>query len=262
MKRVDLNCDMGESFGAYTLGSDEELMEYVTSVNIACGFHAGDAATMRRTVTRALDKGAALGAHPGLQDLAGFGRRRMDITPQEAYDLVVYQIGALWGFIRAEGGAMQHVKPHGELYNMAAYQPKLAEAVAEAVYAVDPGLMLFGLAGSELIAAGERAGLRTASEVFSDRTYQVDGSLTSRRLPDALITNDDEAVLQVIRMIDEGKVLSQQGIDVSIRADTVCIHGDGEHAAAFAKKIHSALQQSGIRLQAAGAAVPRVNGQA
>lgn len=249
---VDLNCDMGESFGAYKLGRDSEVLKFVTSANIACGFHAGDPATMRQTVKLALEHGVALGAHPGLQDLVGFGRRDMDLSPQEAYDIVVYQIGALWGFVRAQGAKLQHVKAHGSLYNMAARNAGLAEAIAEAVYKVDPELILFGLAGSELIQAGKKAGLRTASEVFSDRTYQSDGSLTSRRLPDALITDEEQSVKQVIRMVAEGKVLSQQNVDVAIQADTICIHGDGIHAVEFAGKIRSSLTAAGITVQPAG----------
>lgn len=249
---VDLNCDMGESFGAYKLGRDSEVLKFVTSANIACGFHAGDPATMRQTVKLALDHGVAIGAHPGLQDLVGFGRRDMDLSPQEAYDIVVYQIGALWGFVRAQGAKLQHVKAHGSLYNMAARNAGLAEAIAEAVYKVDPELILFGLAGSELIQAGKKAGLRTASEVFSDRTYQSDGSLTSRRLPDALITDEDQSVKQVIRMVAEGKVMSQQNVDVAIQADTICIHGDGIHAVEFAGKIRSSLTAAGITVQPAG----------
>ncbi|MFC5447549.1 LamB/YcsF family protein [Paenibacillus aestuarii] len=252
MRYVDLNCDMGESFGAYTLGRDAEIMPYITSANIACGFHAGDAGTMRKTVKLALEHGVGIGAHPGLQDLIGFGRRKMDISPREAYDIVVYQIGALWGFVRAEGGAMQHVKAHGELYNMAAVNPALAEAIAEAVYQVDPNLILLGLAGSELVKAGKKAGLRTASEVFSDRTYQSDGSLTSRRQPDSMITDDQEALKQVIRMVNEGKVLSRQQVDVNIQADTICIHGDGVHALAFARTINDSLAQAGITVQPIG----------
>lgn len=252
MRYVDLNCDMGESFGAYRLGRDAEILPYVTSANIACGFHAGDAATMRKTVKLALENGVAIGAHPGLQDLIGFGRRKMDISPQEAYDIVVYQIGSLWGFVRSEGGTMQHVKAHGELYNMAAVNPSLAEAIAEAVYKVDPELILFGLAGSELIKAGQKAGLRIASEVFSDRTYQSNGSLTSRRQPDAMITDDEEAVRQVIRMVNEGKVLTRQNVDIDIQADTICIHGDGVRALEFAKTIHDALEQAGITVQPIG----------
>jgi len=250
MKTVDLNCDMGESFGAYRMGRDEELLDCVTSASIACGFHAGDPGTMRRTVGQALERGVAIGAHPGLPDLVGFGRRRMDISPQEAYDLVVYQVGALWGFVRAAGGQLQHVKPHGELYNMAARDAALAEAIAEAVYRIDPGLILYGLAGSELVSAGRHVGLRTASEAFADRTYQADGSLTPRSSPDALIGSDEEAVAQVIRMVRQGKVMSRQLAEFEIQADTICIHGDGEHALAFARTIRQALEQAGIIVQA------------
>ena len=252
MYRVDLNCDLGESFGAYKLGVDEEILPFVTSANIACGFHAGDPAVMRKTVTLALKNGVAIGAHPGLPDLVGFGRRQMDISPQEAYDIVVYQLGALAAFVKAEGASMQHVKPHGALYNMAAKSKPLSEAIAEAVYKVDPGLILFGLAGSELVAAGEKIGLQVAHEVFADRTYQLDGSLTSRKQPDALITNKEEAVQQVVRMIKEGQVLSRQGQDIAVKADTVCIHGDGKHALEFARKIREYLLNSGIAVKAIG----------
>ncbi|GAX91543.1 LamB/YcsF family protein [Effusibacillus lacus] len=250
MYRVDLNCDMGESFGAYKMGTDEEILSFVTSANIACGFHAGDPATMRKTVKHALEKGVGIGAHPGLPDLAGFGRRNMDISPQEAYDMVVYQIGSLYGFVKAEGASMQHVKPHGALYNMAAKSPELSKAIAEAVYKVDPELILFGLSGSELVKAGEAIGLRTANEVFADRTYQQDGTLTSRRQPDALLTDHDKAVQQVVRMVKEGKVLSQQGVDVAIKADTVCIHGDGPYALVFARQIRELLEIQGVTVQA------------
>ncbi len=252
MYRVDINCDLGESFGAYRLGVDEEILSFVTSANIACGFHAGDPTVMRKTVQLALKNGVAIGAHPGFQDLPGFGRREMNLTQQEAYDLVVYQIGALQGFVQSEGGKMQHVKPHGALYNMAAKSTDLSEAIAEAVYKVNPQLILFGLAGSELVKAGHRLGLHTAQEVFADRTYQSDGSLTSRRQPNALITDDNQAVAQVIRMIQEGKVRSVQGVDVPIQADTVCIHGDGAHALVFARLIRQQLQASNITLRAVG----------
>jgi 5-oxoprolinase (ATP-hydrolysing) subunit A len=244
--RVDLNCDMGESFGAYEMGRDAEILDFVTSANIACGFHAGDPTTMRKTVQLTLEKKVAIGAHPGLQDLIGFGRREMQLSPQEVYDLVVYQIGALYGFVKAEGGIIEHIKPHGALYNMAARNTDLSEAIAEAVYKVDPELILFGLAGSELVKAGEKIGLRTASEVFSDRTYQQDGSLTSRRESNALIKDHAGAVQQVIRMVKEGKVLSLQDVDISITAHTICIHGDGEQALDFAKYISSALKEAGI----------------
>jgi UPF0271 protein len=248
MHIVDINCDMGESFGAYKMGRDEEILEYITSANIACGYHAGDPATMRKTVKMALDKNVGIGVHPGLQDLSGFGRRDISITSQEAYDLVVYQIGALYGFVKSEGGKLQHVKPHGALFNMASKSAPLSEAIAEAVYKVDPELILFGLAGSELVKAGKKIGLRSAHEVFSDRTYQEDGSLTSRRESNALITDHTAAVNQVIGMVKEGKVTSIQGTEVSIEANTICIHGDGESALEFAKYIPTALKDAGIKV--------------
>ncbi|MCS0674001.1 LamB/YcsF family protein [Cytobacillus firmus] len=248
MHIVDINCDMGESFGSYKMGRDEEILDYITSANIACGFHAGDPATMRKTVKMALEKNVGLGVHPGLQDLHGFGRRDINITPQEAYDLVVYQIGALYAFVKSEGGKLQHVKPHGALFNMASKSAPLSEAIAEAVYKVDPELILFGLSGSELVKAGRKIGLRSANEVFSDRTYQEDGSLTSRRESNALITDHSDAVNQVIRMVKEGKVHSVQGTDVSIVANTICIHGDGESALEFAQYIPKALNEAGIQV--------------
>ncbi|MFB4212813.1 LamB/YcsF family protein [Shouchella sp. JSM 1781072] len=248
-KTVDLNSDMGESFGAYTMGNDSELMTYISSANVACGFHAGDPKTMRATVQRALASNVAIGAHPGLQDLMGFGRRPMEITPDEGYDLVLYQIGALLGMTQAEGGKLHHVKPHGALYNMAAKNKELALAVAKAVYKLDASLVLYGLAGSALIDAGREVGLQTASEVFADRTYQLDGSLTSRRSPDAMIVDANQASKQVLRMVQEGKVMTQQGKEIDIEADTICIHGDGAHALAFAKEIHAKIQESGITIK-------------
>ena len=199
----------------------------------------------------ALEKNVGIGAHPGLPDLAGFGRREMAISVEEAFDLVVYQIGALSGFVKAEGGRMQHVKPHGALYNMAAVDKGLAEAIAEAVYKVDPELILFGLAGSELVRAGERIGLKTAHEVFADRTYQADGTLTSRREPNALITDHEVAIRQIVRMVKEGKVTAIDGTEVAIQADTICIHGDGKTALEFARMIPSALEQ-GIGVEVRG----------
>ncbi|WP_429841140.1 LamB/YcsF family protein [Brevibacillus sp. FIR094] len=250
MKTVDLNCDMGESFGAYQLGNDQEILPYITSANVACGFHAGDPATMRKTVRMAVEAGVAIGAHPGFADLVGFGRRNMEISPEEAYDLVVYQIGALQAFVRAEGGAMHHVKPHGALYNMAATRPALAESIALAIYKVNPELMLYGLAGSELTHAGEKIGLATAHEVFADRTYQQDGTLTPRSQPNAMITDQQQSLQQVIRMVNEGLVLTQQGADIPIQADSICIHGDGAHALEFAKSIREALAGAGITIAA------------
>lgn len=252
MYRIDLNCDLGESFGAYQLGLDAEILPFVTSANIACGFHAGDPGVMRRTVKLALDNGVAIGAHPGLPDLIGFGRRNMEISPLEAYDMVLYQIGALDGFVKAEGGRMQHVKPHGALYNMAAKKKELSEAIAEAVYKVNPELILFGLSGSELIRAGEKIGLRTAHEVFADRTYQPDGSLTPRNQPGAMITDHDQAIAQVLRMVKEGSVQTRQGEDIRIQADTICIHGDGPQALVFARQIRECLEESGISVLPVG----------
>jgi 5-oxoprolinase (ATP-hydrolysing) subunit A len=248
MKTVDLNCDMGESFGAYQLGNDQEILSYITSANVACGFHAGDPATMRKTVRMAAEAGVAIGAHPGFADLVGFGRRNMEISPEEAYDLVVYQIGALQAFVRAEGGVMHHVKPHGALYNMAATRPALAESIAMAIYKVNPELVLYGLAGSELTRAGEKIGLATAHEVFADRTYQQDGTLTPRSQPHAMITDQQQSLQQVIRMVSEGLVLTQQGVDIPIQADSICIHGDGAHALEFAQSIQQALTGAGITI--------------
>ncbi|MEC5186376.1 UPF0271 protein [Geobacillus thermodenitrificans] len=249
MKTIDLNCDFGESFGVYRLGK-EDILPYITSVNIACGFHAGDPLVMRQTVQLAIRHGVAIGAHPGFPDLLGFGRRMMAVSPEEVYAYVVYQIGALAAFVKAEGGVMTHVKPHGALYNMAAKDARISEAIAKAVYDVDPTLILYGLAGSELIRAGQAQGLQTASEVFADRTYQADGSLTPRSDPQAIIADEDEAVKQVLMMVCDRHVRSVQGTAVAIEADTVCLHGDNEQAVRFAKRLHEALQNEGIAIQA------------
>jgi 5-oxoprolinase (ATP-hydrolysing) subunit A len=250
MFKVDLNCDLGESFGRYKLGEQQEILKYVTSANIACGFHAGDPTVMRETVKLAIENGVKIGAHPGLPDLNGFGRRDMNITAQEGYDMVVYQIGALQGFLTRYNETMQHVKPHGALYQMASRDGELAEAIAQAVYDISPSLVLFGLSGSELTKAGEKIGLRTAHEVFADRTYQADGSLTSRSQQDALITDQEHAVAQVLKMVTEGRVNSQQNTEVSLQADTICIHGDGAHALDFAKYIKESLENNQINVAA------------
>ncbi|MDR1931652.1 MAG: LamB/YcsF family protein [Spirochaetales bacterium] len=250
MAKVDLNSDLGESFGAYTLGMDEKILEVISSANIACGFHAGDPDVMRATVALALKNNVAIGAHPGLPDLIGFGRRNMAISPKEAYTMMVYQIGALAAFVKAEGGRMQHVKPHGALYNMAAADEKLAEAVAEAVYRVNPELILFGLSGSWMIKKANALGLRTAEEVFADRTYQKDGSLTPRKQPGAMITDEEASLAQVLGMVKNGTVKSLSGDSVLIKADTVCVHGDGEHALAFSRKIKERLIAEGVAVSA------------
>lgn len=250
MAQVDLNCDMGESFGVYQLGSDMQIMPLVSSANIACGFHAGDPSVMRKTLETAVSQNVAVGAHPGLPDLVGFGRRNMQISAQEAYDMVVYQVGALLGFARTTGIALHHVKPHGALYNMAAKDKALACAIARVVKDIDPSLVLYGLAGSELIRAGKEVGLKVASEVFADRTYQADGSLTPRTQPNALLQSDDEAVQQVLTMVTEKRVKAVTGEWVSLDADTICIHGDGVHAFSFATKVREALLQAGVEIKA------------
>ena len=245
-KYIDLNSDLGESFGNYTLGMDERILELISSANIACGFHAGDPDVMHRTVQLALKNNVALGAHPGFPDLVGFGRRTMGVSPQEVYTMMVYQIGALNGFIKAEGGKMQHVKPHGALYNMAAKDKKLAEAIAESLYKIDPELILFGLAGSEMIHAAKRIGIRAIEEVFADRTYQKDGTLTPRSQANSMITDDQKAIVQVLKMVQEKRVTSVDGSDIALQADTICVHGDGEHALNFAKKIKEKLEEANI----------------
>jgi 5-oxoprolinase (ATP-hydrolysing) subunit A len=252
--RVDINCDMGESFGAYHIGADDEVFPFITSANIACGFHGGDPAVMRTTVAKAAAHGVAVGAHPGLQDLIGFGRRTMDVTPEEAYDLVVYQVGALLGFARAAGVAMQHVKAHGALYNMAAASAPLSSAIARGVRDVDASLILFGLPGSHLVSEGERAGLRTACEVFADRNYMPDGSLVSRRRNDAYVHDAGEAVQRAIRMARQGKVRAVDGSEIDIRVDTICIHGDGAHAAEFAQRLRAGFEAADIAVRPIGAA--------
>lgn len=259
MTAVDLNADVGEGFGAYRLGDDEAILASVTSANIACGFHAGDPAAMRRTVGLALTNGVAIGAHPGLPDLIGFGRRELAISLEEAYDLIVYQVGALRAFANVAGAPLRHVKPHGALYNMAARRADLALAVATAVRDVDPTLTLFGLAGSELIRAGQALGLATASEVFADRRYESDGTLTPRTELGAVIADPAESLAQVLRMLREGRVRSRGGDDVAIRADTICLHGDGPHAVELAQRLRAALTAEGIAIRAVLAADNRTS---
>src|SRR6201996_8573029 len=208
MQSMDLNCDMGEAFGNYPMPNDDTLMDYITSANIACGFHAGDPEVMQHTVAMAVKKKVAIGAHPGLPDLQGFGRREMKITPNEAYQLTLYQLGALDAFARAAGSKVRHVKAHGALYNMAAKDIALSKALVQAIADFDKSLLFYALAGSQMIVAAELAGIKTASEVFADRTYQDDGSLTPRSQPNAMINSDEEAVAQVLRMVGEQKVIS------------------------------------------------------
>ncbi len=247
---IDLNCDMGESFGAWTTGQDMEVLPLVSSANIACGFHAGDPATMRKTVAAAIGNGVAIGAHPGLPDLMGFGRRNMDITPQQAYDMVVVQVGALAATAASQGARLHHVKAHGALYNMAVRQPVLARALAQAVRDVDPTLVFYALASSDMARIAGEVGLTVAHEVFADRTYQPDGSLTPRSRPDAMIEDPEVSIQQVLRMVTEGRVKAVDGSDVEVQADTLCIHGDEPGAVVFAKAIRAALGEAGIRVKA------------
>ncbi len=249
MFSIDLNCDMGESFGAWQMGNDAALMDFVSSVNVACGFHAGDASVIRHTVETAISKNVAVGAHPSFPDLQGFGRREIKMSASEVFDIVLYQIAAVKGMCEAHCGKLHHVKPHGALYNQAAKDANLAEAIAKAVKAIDEKLILYGLAGSFLISEAEKLGLKTASEVFADRTYKADGSLTPRSQPNALIENTEKAVAQVWQMISEKTVTTTDGEKVSLSAETVCIHGDGAHALDFAKTIHAKLKTNGVKIE-------------
>ena len=250
--RVDLNCDVGESFGRYTLGDDEGILPHVTSANIACGFHAGDPVIMRRTVRLALRLGVAVGAHPGFPDLGGFGRRELRAGPDEVEAMVLYQVAALAGIVAAEGGRLRHVKPHGALYNMAARDRDLAAAIARGVAAAGPGLILVGLSGSRLLDAGRAAGLRVASEAFADRAYEADGALRSRTLPGAVIGDADAAVARVLQMIRDGAATAATGERVALRADTVCIHGDTRGAASLAAAVRAGLEAAGVAVTPLG----------
>jgi UPF0271 protein len=250
MNQIDLNCDLGESFGHYVIGNDEQVLPLISSANVACGFHAGDFSEMKRTVARAKKNDVAVGAHPGLPDLEGFGRREMDVTPSEVYDMVVYQIGALQAVAKAQGVALNHVKPHGALYHMASDQEKYAKAVVQAVADVNTDLLLFGMDGTFLTSVGEKVGLHVVYEAFADRTYQRDGSLTSRSLPNALITDTNQALKQVVQMLQEGTVTTAESEKIKLRAETICVHGDGTAALAFAATIRSELQNCGIKIEA------------
>lgn len=250
MTQIDLNCDLGESFGHYVIGNDAEVLPLISSANVACGFHAGDFSEMHRTVARAKENHVAVGAHPGLPDLEGFGRREMKVSPLEVYDMTVYQIGALRAVAAAQKVRLNHVKPHGALYHMASENEKIAEAVVQAINDVDRDLILFGMDGTWLTRAGESAGLHVIYEAFADRTYQEDGSLTPRSRPDALIKDTDQALGQVLQMIQEGKVKTAAGGAASVRAETICVHGDGAAALAFAGTIRSELQKRGITIAA------------
>lgn len=248
MYRVDLNSDLGESFGRYTLGMDDKIIPLITSANVACGYHASDPVVMEKTVSMAREAGIRVGAHPGFPDLMGFGRRNMAVSPAEAKAYVMYQLGALEGFCRAKGVKLQHVKPHGALYNMAAKDYELSRAICEAIYEFDKNLIVLALSGGELARAAKDMGLRTALEVFADRAYEEDGTLVNRRKDGAMITDEDEAIARVVRMVKEKKVTAITGKDIPIQADSVCVHGDGAKALAFVERIRKALTEEGVEI--------------
>ena len=250
--RVDLNADIGESFGIYNVGNDELLLLCITSGSIACGFHAGDPSVMRRTVRLAARAGVAVGAHPGFPDLAGFGRREINAEPQEIADLVLYQIGALGAVARAEGLRLQHVKPHGALYNMSVRRKDVAEAIARAVASFDETLLLVGLPGSELLSAGARLGLRVAGEAFADRSYEPDGTLTPRHLADSVLTEPGRAADRAVRMVRDSTIIARDGSTLPIKVDTICVHGDTKDAAELAAAVRAGLEQAGITVAALG----------
>ncbi|MCI3920144.1 LamB/YcsF family protein [Paenibacillus sp. TRM 82003] len=245
---IDINCDMGEGFGAYAIGGDDALVAWVSSANIACGFHAGDPSVMRRTVKSCLAAGVAIGAHPGLPDRQGFGRRSMALTAEEVFEIVVYQIGALQAIARAEGGSMGHVKPHGALYHMAETDRNVSEAIVRAVASASPDAALVGFSQGRLVAAGEAAGLRVRHEAFADRTYRRDGTLTPRTEPGAVIAAAAAAAAQALDLATNGRVRTAEGEWIPIRADTICLHGDAREAPAFAEAIHRALAERGIHI--------------
>ena len=247
---IDINCDMGESYGAAIVGNDAELMPLVSSANIACGFHGGDPCTMHQTVLLAQKNGVAVGAHPSYPDLAGFGRRHMRLSAQEIYDTVLYQVGALEAFARAAGIDLHHVKPHGALYNDATRDAEMAAAIAHAVFYFDKSLILYGPPGSELQKAAAVLGMHFCAEVFADRTYQPDGSLTPRSKPNALIRDTVQCLAQVWQMLDSRQVTATDGTVLPIEAGTVCIHGDGLHALEFARALRESLTEKGVRIQA------------
>lgn len=247
--QIDLNCDLGEAFGNYSFGGDKDILPLITSANIACGFHAGDANVMNETIQLAKRHNIGIGAHPGLPDLQGFGRRKLDMSPEEVYNIVVYQLGALNGFCQIHDVKMNHVKPHGALYQMGAKDKSIASAIAQVVYDFDKTLVFVGLANTLLISEAKKLGLKTASEVFADRRYEDDGQLVSRKEPDAVISDSDEALNQVVKMVTENKVISKNNKEITLQADTICVHGDGAHALEFVTKIREKLTKEGIDIQ-------------
>lgn len=254
--RIDLNADLGESFGAYSLGDDAALLKAVTSASIAAGFHAGDPSVLRRTLRLAKANGVAVGAHPGFPDLVGFGRRELHMAPDEAEDLILYQIAAVAGVAAAEGLRLQHVKAHGALFNMAATDRPLADALARAVFAFDRSLLLFASPDSEMTAAADRVGLRVAVEAFADRAYEPDGRLVSRQRPGAVIDDERTVVARAVRLATERTLVAADGSPLTLEADTVCVHGDTPKAAALAAAVRRGLERAGVAVKAAGSFIP------
>ena len=250
--RIDLNSDLGESFGPWPMGQDAALMASISSANIACGFHAGDPGVMRQTIALAKDRAVAVGAHPGFPDLVGFGRREIKTAPAEVEDFVLYQVSALAGMAAAQGVRLQHVKAHGALYNMACKDRALADAIARATAAFDRTLILFGLPDSELLRAGEAAGLRVAAEVFADRAYERDGSLVSRSKPGSVIDDQQAVVDRAVRMVKQKEVVTVDGATIALQADTICLHGDTPGAADLARAVRRGLEAAGIQIAALG----------
>jgi len=248
--QIDLNGDVGESFGAYEIGHDAALIPILTSANIACGFHAGDPGVMRATVALAREHGTVVGAHPGFPDLVGFGRREMKATPREVEDLVAYQIGALAAIAAAQGVRLAHVKPHGALYNMAARDVDLADAIARAIAAVDPSLALFGLPGSQSLEAAQRHKVRAVSEAFADRAYRRDGSLVPRNEPGAVIDDEQIVVTRAVAIARERMVIAADGTRIALDVQTICVHGDTPGAAVLASRIRKALNDAGVQVRA------------
>ncbi len=250
MGNIDLNCDLGESFGDKKIGKDNELFPLISSANIACGFHGGDPNVMLESIETALEHDVAIGAHPSYYDLEGFGRRSIKLTPTEIYNQVIYQLGAIEGFCRIAGANLQHVKPHGALYNDAAEQTEISEAITRAIVDFDDSLLLYGLAESQLISTAKSLGIRTVAEGFLDRRYSPNGTLVSRSESDALIADPKEATSQALSICENGKVISQNGEAISVNARTLCIHGDGESAVEIATLVNQAFEERGIKIEA------------
>jgi len=247
---IDLNCDVGESFGVYSIGLDREILPYITSANIACGFHAGDPLVMERTVKFCIEAGVEIGAHPSVPDLVGFGRRTIAIMPDQLRTDFIYQISALRGFVEAQGRTMQHCKPHGAIYNQAVNDINLAQAIAEGVKAVDPQIILVILAGSRMVKIGGEMGLKVAQEGFADRAYNEDGTLASRQLPGAVIHDPMIVAKRVIKMVSESKIQAITGKDIEIgRIDTICVHGDTPGAVGLAKNVRKELESQDVGIE-------------